>query len=166
MCCFKHCTGFYSATFTILNNCSYTVWPGISAGAGSSLLSTTDFSVQPTESNTIAVPPIWSCRLWGRTLCSQDSPCVTGNCAFSTVECTGSNATPLATLAEFTLNGAGGLDFFDVSLVNGYNLPMTVDPQGGNCTCPRANVDDTRNFTCACASADYLIIFCPTPSPR
>jgi hypothetical protein len=41
------------------------------------------------------------------------------------------------TLAEFTLNGAGGLDFFDVSLVDGYNLPMRVAPQGGtgqNCT--------------------------------
>jgi hypothetical protein len=29
-----------------------------------------------------------------------------------------------ATLAEFTLDGSGGLDFFDVSLVDGYNLPM------------------------------------------
>jgi hypothetical protein len=40
-------------------------------------------------------------------------------------------------LAEFTLNGAGGFDFFDISLVDGYNLPMMVVPQGGtgqNCT--------------------------------
>jgi hypothetical protein len=36
-----------------------------------------------------------------------------------------------ATLVEFTLDGAGGLDFFDVSLVDGYNLPMRVAPRVG-----------------------------------
>ncbi|KAE8655957.1 Pathoproteinsis-related protein 5 [Hibiscus syriacus] len=44
---------------------------------------------------------------------------------------------PPATLAEFTLSGAGGLDFYDVSLVDGYNLPMMVVPHGatgGNCS--------------------------------
>ena len=50
-----------------------------------------------------------------------------------------------ATLAEWTLNGAGGLDFYDVSLVDGYNLPLTVEPQGrsggGNCTATGCEVD-------------------------
>ncbi|KAJ6896886.1 thaumatin-like protein 1b isoform X1 [Populus alba x Populus x berolinensis] len=41
----------------------------------------------------------------------------------------GSGAQPPATLAEFTLNGADGLDFYDVSLVDGYNLPMLVIPK-------------------------------------
>ena len=44
---------------------------------------------------------------------------------------------PPATLAEFTLDGGGGLDFYDVSLVYGYNLPMLVVPKGGtgaNCS--------------------------------
>ncbi|BBH08032.1 Pathogenesis-related thaumatin superfamily protein, partial [Prunus dulcis] len=51
---------------------------------------------------------------------------------------------PPATLAEFTLNGAGGLDFYDVSFVDGYNLPMTVVPEGGtggNCTTTGCEVD-------------------------
>ncbi|KAJ1408787.1 Thaumatin family [Sesbania bispinosa] len=146
---FQYLTGSYSTTFTIVNKCSYTVWPGILSGAGTSPLSTTGFVLQPGESNAIAMPPSWSGRLWGRTLCSQDSTgkfsCVTGDCASSTVECAGGNAAPPATLAEFTLNGAGGLDFFDVSLVDGYNLPMTVEPQGGtgagNCTTTGCVVD-------------------------
>ena len=37
--------------------------------------------------------------------------------------------TPPATLAEFTLNGAGDQDFYDVSLVDGYNIQMTIKPK-------------------------------------
>lgn len=128
-------TGVYSTTFTIINKCSYTVWPGILSGAGTAQLSTTGFVLQPGQSNTMDLPTGWSGRLWGRTLCSQDPAgkftCVTGDCGSSTLECAGAGGIPPATLAEFTLNGAGGLDFYDVSLVDGYNLPMTVVPQGG-----------------------------------
>ncbi|XP_028774601.1 thaumatin-like protein 1b [Neltuma alba] len=142
-------TGSYSATFTIVNKCSYPVWPGILSGAGTPQLSTTGFVLQPAESNAITAPAGWSGRLWGRTLCSQDSTgkfsCVTGDCGSSGVECGGGGAAPPATLAEFTLNGAGGMDFYDVSLVDGYNLPMTVEPQGGagggNCTSTGCVVD-------------------------
>jgi hypothetical protein len=45
------------------------------------------------------------------------------------LQCAGSGAKPPATLAKFTLNGADGLDFYDVSLVDGYNLPMLVLPK-------------------------------------
>ncbi|XP_027362420.1 thaumatin-like protein 1 [Abrus precatorius] len=235
---FQFLAGSYSTTFTIVNKCSYTVWPGILSGAGTSPLSTTGFVLQPGESNVIQMPPAWSGRLWGRTHCSQDATgnfsCVTGDCGSSTVECAGGNAAPPATLAEFTLNGAGGMDFFDVSLVDGYNLPMIVEPQGGtgagNCTttgcvvdlnaacptelkvmgggdgvacksaceafgdpqyccsgayatpdtckpssysqffksaCPRAYsyAYDDGSSTFTCASADYTITFCPSPSP-
>ncbi|KAK7262961.1 hypothetical protein RJT34_30544 [Clitoria ternatea] len=133
--------GLNSATFTIVNKCNYTVWPGILSGAGTAQLATTGFALQPGESNTVAVPTAWSGRLWGRTLCSTDPngkfSCITGDCGSSAVECDGGGADPPATLAEFTLNGAGGMDFYDVSLVDGYNLPMKVEPQGGgggNCT--------------------------------
>nr|XP_023921933.1 thaumatin-like protein 1 [Quercus suber]POE98566.1 thaumatin-like protein 1 [Quercus suber] len=135
-------SGVYSATFTIINKCSYTVWPGILSNAGTAQLSTTGFTLQPGESNTVDIPASWSGRLWGRTYCTQDSTtgkfsCVTGDCGSSTLECSGGGAAPPATLAEFTLNGYNGLDFYDVSLVDGYNLPMTIVPQGGtegNCT--------------------------------
>ncbi|XP_024032884.1 thaumatin-like protein 1 [Morus notabilis] len=234
---FQLFAGVYSATFTITNECSYTVWPGILSGAGTAQLSTTGFALQPGQSNTLDIPSAWSGRLWGRTLCSQNATgkftCVTGDCGSSRVECAGTGAIPPATLAEFTLNGANGLDFYDVSLVDGYNLPMMVVPQGGtgagNCTatgcvedlnpscpselkvvqsdegvacrsaceafgdpqyccsgaygtpdackpsaysqffksaCPRAYSyaydDGTSTFTCA--SANYVITFCPSPS--
>ncbi|XP_019422884.1 PREDICTED: thaumatin-like protein 1b [Lupinus angustifolius] len=147
---FQFLKGSYSTTFNIVNKCSYTVWPGILTGGGTPPPSTTGFALAPGDSNTIAIPTAWSGRVWGRTLCSQDSitgkfSCITADCSSTTVECAGSGATPPATLAEFTLNGAGGLDFFDVSLVDGYNLPMMVEPQGGtgagNCTATGCAVD-------------------------
>ncbi|XP_061376472.1 thaumatin-like protein 1b [Gastrolobium bilobum] len=235
---FQFLTGSNSATFTIVNKCSYPVWPGILTGAGTTQLATTGFALQPGGSNAVAAPTAWSGRLWGRTLCSTDSTgkfsCVTGDCGSSVVECNGAGGALPATLAEFTLNGAGGMDFYDVSLVDGYNLPMTVEPHGlgGNCTatgcavdlnkgcptelkvmtasnesvacksaceafgdpqyccsgaygtpqtckpssysqffksaCPRAYSyaydDGTSTFTCA--SADYLITFCPANSKK
>lgn len=134
-------SGAFSATFTIVNQCSHPVWPGILSNAGTEQLSTTGFALQLGESSTLSLPASWSGRLWGRTLCATDSAgkfsCSTGDCGSGTLECSGGGAAPPATLAEFTLNGAGGLDFYDVSLVDGYNLPMSVAPQGGtggNCT--------------------------------
>ncbi|XP_031404359.1 pathogenesis-related thaumatin-like protein 3.5 isoform X1 [Punica granatum] len=134
--------GVEPTTFTIVNKCDYTVWPGILANAGEPALSTTGFSLQKGESRAISPPSGWGGRFWGRTRCTADSgsgkfSCLTGDCGSNKLECSGGGATPPATLAEFKLDGDGGLDFFDVSLVDGYNLPMLVVPQGGsgaNCT--------------------------------
>ncbi|KAL0332747.1 UNVERIFIED_CONTAM: Thaumatin-like protein 1 [Sesamum calycinum] len=134
---------WFPATFTFVNQCGYTVWPGLLSSAGSPQLSTTGFALNSGDSIPVSAPASWSGRMWGRTVCSQDSvsgrfTCLTGDCGSGTPECGGGGAAPPATLAEFTLNGAGGLDFYDVSLVDGYNLPMLVTPQGGtgggNCT--------------------------------
>ncbi|RYR51176.1 hypothetical protein Ahy_A06g026215 isoform A [Arachis hypogaea] len=135
-------SGVMATTFTLVNKCDYTVWPGILSNAGVSPLSTTGFVLQPGQSTPVTAAAGWGGRFWGRTLCSQDSTgkfsCVTGDCGSGKLECSGNGATPPATLAEFTLDGSGGLDFFDVSLVDGYNVPMLVAPSGGsgagNCT--------------------------------
>ncbi|KAJ6836223.1 thaumatin-like protein 1b [Iris pallida] len=125
------------STFTITNNCDYTVWPGLLSGAGTAPLQSTGFALAKGESQSLAVPAAWSGRLWGRTLCSTDAAgrfsCATGDCGSSSVQCSGSGAAPPATLAEFTLDGSGGMDFYDVSLVDGYNLPMLVAPAPGSC---------------------------------
>lgn len=141
-------SGALSATFTMTNNCRYTVWPGILSGAGTDPLDTTGFALKKDESKAISVPTSWSGRLWGRTACAEDSTgkftCLTGDCGSGKIECAG-GAAPPATLAEFTLNGANGLDFYDVSLVDGYNLPMLVVPHGGgsdgNCSTTGCVVD-------------------------
>lgn len=124
-----------------MNKCAFTVWPGILSNAGIAPLSTTGFSLQTGGSKVIDAPSSWGGRFWGRTHCSVNSTgkfsCATGDCGSGEVECEGSGATPPATLAEFTLDGDAGMDFYDVSLVDGYNLPMLVVPQGGsgaNCT--------------------------------
>jgi hypothetical protein len=129
--------GAVSTTFTLINSCGYTVWPSLLPSADSPPLSTTGFALGPGESRPVDAPAGWSGRIWGRTLCATDPgsgkfACATGECGSGTVECAGGGAAPPATLAEFTLNGAGGSDFYDVSLVDGSNLPVAVVPQGGS----------------------------------
>ncbi|XP_047083961.1 thaumatin-like protein 1b [Lolium rigidum] len=116
------------------NNCGHTVWPGLLSGAGTAPLSTTGFALAQGASATVDAPTGWSGRMWARTLCSEDATgkftCATGDCGSGALQCNGGGAAPPASLAEFTLDGSGGMDFFDVSLVDGYNLPMLVTPQG------------------------------------
>ncbi|XP_021755289.1 thaumatin-like protein 1b [Chenopodium quinoa] len=131
-----------AVTFTITNNCDYTVWPGILSNAGVAPLSTTGFALQKGETRTVNPPSGWGGRFWGRTFCSTDQKtgkftCLTGDCGSGKIDCSGAGALPPATLAEFTLEGADGMDFYDVSLVDGYNIAMLVAPRGGggpNCS--------------------------------
>lgn len=114
-----------ASTFTITNNCGYTVWPGLLSSAGMAPLETTGFILNPGESRAVNAPATWSGRIWGRTYCSTDPnsgrfTCSTGDCGSGTVECSGGGADPPASLAEFTLAGSGNNDFYDVSLVDGY----------------------------------------------
>lgn len=124
------------ATLSITNNCPFPIWPGLLSNAGTEPLSATGFLLNSGESRPLEAPSSWSGRLWGRTLCSDDPStgrfsCASADCGSGTVDCSGGGAAPPATLAEFTLNGSGGTDFFDVSLVDGYNLPLVVVPEGG-----------------------------------
>uniref|UniRef100_A0ACD5ZGU4 Uncharacterized protein n=1 Tax=Avena sativa TaxID=4498 RepID=A0ACD5ZGU4_AVESA len=128
-----------AATFTFVNRCGDTVWPGALSNAGTARLATTGFELPPGASRAVPAPSSWSGRLWARTGCAQDAAtgrlvCATGDCGSGAAECAGAGASPPATLAEFTLGGAGGgLDFYDVSLVDGYNLPVLVEPSAGTC---------------------------------
>uniref|UniRef100_A0A0D6R3R4 Thaumatin-like protein n=1 Tax=Araucaria cunninghamii TaxID=56994 RepID=A0A0D6R3R4_ARACU len=140
-----------ASTFTLINSCDYTVWPGILAGAGTSPLSTTGFELSAGESRAVDAPEGWSGRLWGRTLCTFDADghgkCATGDCGGS-LECKGNNAAPPATLAEFTLGKDTLPDFYDVSLVDGYNLPMIVAAKGGTGTCSTTGCVTDLNLSC------------------
>ncbi|CAN8234546.1 unnamed protein product [Cochlearia groenlandica] len=141
-------SGVRSTSFIMENKCDYTVWPGLLSNAGVPPLPTTGFVLHKGESRVINAPASWGGRFWGRTHCSTDADgkfaCGSGDCGSGKLECSGSGATPPATLAEFTLDGSGGLDFYDVSLVDGYNVPMLVAPQGGsgqNCSTTGCVVD-------------------------
>ncbi|KAK4424069.1 Thaumatin-like protein 1 [Sesamum alatum] len=140
----------FGAKFTFVNKCDYTVWPGILANAGSPKLGSTGFELPRDSSRTFVAPAGWSGRFWGRTGCKfsdESGSCQTGDCGSGQEECNGSGAAPPATLAEFTL-GTGGLDFYDVSLVDGYNLPMIVEATGGTGMCASTGCVTDLNRVC------------------
>ncbi|XP_058098893.1 thaumatin-like protein 1b isoform X2 [Magnolia sinica] len=143
-------SGVLSASFTITNNCTYTVWPGASTQRGEAP-SPTGFVLQRGESKALSIPNGWNGRFWGRTHCSVDPlgnfVCGTGDCGSGKLECNDNAARPV-TLVEFALNGFAGLDFYDVSLVDGFNLPVLVVPQGGNGSCRSTGCVGDLNAAC------------------
>ncbi|GKV40870.1 hypothetical protein SLEP1_g48468 [Rubroshorea leprosula] len=142
-------SGIHSATLTVKNNCPYTIWPATQTGGGAAQLSNTGFELVSQNSATLDTPASWSSgKLWARTQCSSDSSgrftCATADCGSGQVECNGAGEVPPASLAEFTLGSADGTDTYDISLVNGFNLPVSITPQGGsgqNCTTTNCGVD-------------------------
>ncbi|KAK4802554.1 hypothetical protein SAY86_000757 [Trapa natans] len=130
-------------TFTIVNNCKETVWPGITHGEN---FKGSGFALKPGQSAVYTAPATWGGRIWGRTGCSFDSngngTCQTGSCG-SSLNCT-TPGSPPASIAEFTL---GDVDYYDVSLVDGFNLPVIIIPLKGkqNCTTVGCDGDLRRN---------------------
>ncbi|CAL4956126.1 unnamed protein product [Urochloa decumbens] len=170
-----------AALFTITNNCSFTVWPAaIPIGGGTQLDHGQAWSLDvPNGTSNMS---LW--RLWGRTGCSFTRGrgiCQTGDCAGS-LSCSVSGRPP-STLAEFS--SVGTTDFFDISIVDGFNLPINFLPDKGGPGCskgPRClgNTtlqcsdaftkpnDDNKTFTCP-RGTNYQLVFCPlmdlTPMP-
>ncbi|WOK99197.1 hypothetical protein Cni_G07909 [Canna indica] len=121
------------ATFTLKNSCPYTIWPGVLSGNGVAVLGGGGFELPPNASASFVAPPGWSGRFWARTRClfgssSAKGSCATGDCG-GALRCAVGGAPPV-TLAEFTLGDGGGgtMDFYDVSLVDGYNVGIGVRP--------------------------------------
>ncbi|XP_027332296.1 pathogenesis-related protein 5-like [Abrus precatorius] len=142
-----------SATvFTIRNQCSYTIWPGTLSGNGAAILGSGGFSLAPGASVQLTAPSGWSGRFWARTGCNFDGAgngqCATGDCAGG-LRCTGGGVPPV-TLAEFTIgsSGNGNKDFYDVSLVDGYNVEMGVRATGGTGDCQYAGCVADLNGLC------------------
>lgn len=74
----------------------------------------------------VTAPAGWAGRFWARTYCDVNTKhCLTGDCG-NRLECGGNGGAPPASLVEITLNGYGGMDFYDISLVDGFNLPLSV----------------------------------------
>ncbi|HET6346414.1 MAG TPA: thaumatin family protein, partial [Myxococcota bacterium] len=92
----------------------------------------------------------WSGRLWGRTGCTFDGDgagaCATGDCG-GQLQCAVGGQSP-ATLAEFTFAGAGQQTFYDVSLVDGFNVPMQIEGGGASASCPVTGCPADVNAAC------------------
>jgi hypothetical protein len=151
-------------TFTIVNQCGQTVW--------ADALPTTTFpgtyvEMPPGYSFQVGVDGGWSGRIWGKTGCTTTGTKLT--CA--------SDALP-ASLAELTLTtSATGLDFYDVSLVDGFNLPIELIAEGHtpdaahpydcgdpgcavnlNATCPQPLQDVVGGAVLACANDECKVL--------
>jgi len=141
--------GANSAVFTLINKCSYAVWPAALTTSTNTTLSTTGLILKSGKTSIVTAPDTWSGHFWGRTDCNIDSvtgkfSCVTGNCRSGKLACNGKGPEQPTTLAQFSLSGEGGLDFYNVSVVDGFNVPILVVPVGGsgeNCSSTGCPVD-------------------------
>eukprot|EP01018_Ginkgo_biloba_P023084 Gb_07674 [translate_table: standard] len=120
--------GVGAATFDVRNQCPYTVWAAGNPGGGKRL--------DPGQSWTVQVPAgTIGARFWGRTGCNFDGSgrgsCKTGDCG-GLLNCQGSGQVP-ATLAEYSLNQFQNMDFYDISLVDGFNLRLSMLPSNSQC---------------------------------
>ncbi|QDS74096.1 hypothetical protein FKW77_009650 [Venturia effusa] len=131
----------------VTNNCRDTVWPGLFTSNGSGPEST-GFELSAGSSRNLSVLSDWNGRIWGRTNCTFNGDrvgsCGTGACGTS-LECSATGET--ATLAEFNLQAHANQSFYDISLVDGYNLPMAIQiiPTNGTSVPP----SNETNLICA-----------------
>ncbi|KAL5977053.1 hypothetical protein ACLOJK_021392 [Asimina triloba] len=119
-------TPTHAATFEIRNQCPYTVWAGAVPGGGRRLDSGQSWTIS-------ANPGVTQARIWPRTGCNFDANgngrCETGDCG-GVLECRGYGQPP-NTLAEYALKQFADLDYVDISLVDGFNVPMEFSAVSG-----------------------------------
>ncbi|PSN38884.1 Thaumatin-like protein [Blattella germanica] len=119
----------YPKRFDFINSHGSTVWIGTLGNSGKPSPNNGGFQLDVGKLETVMTDDDWAGRFWVRTGCSFDENgnghCETGDCG-NKLECAGAAGEPPATLVEFTLNGAGGQDFYDVSLVDGFNVGIQV----------------------------------------
>ncbi|KAL1815643.1 hypothetical protein ACET3Z_018217 [Daucus carota] len=131
-------------TFTLVNKCNETIWPAITPAEG---FGSGGFPLKPTGSRVLQASVGWSGQIWGRTGCHFDKNgkgmCQTGRCGKS-LDCKDTGKTP-ATFAEFTLSTP---DFYDVSLVDGFNLPISVKTIHGKGNCSTAGCNGDLRASC------------------
>ncbi|CAN6293597.1 unnamed protein product [Urochloa humidicola] len=128
--------------FHVANRCPFPVWPASAPNTGHPVLAGGGFLVPPGKSRRVVAPASWNGRFWARTGCNftangmGTAACLTGDCE-GRLACNGSVGAPPATLVEVSLHADPSKgSSYDVSLVDGYNLPVSVaaKPDGtGKC---------------------------------
>jgi hypothetical protein len=143
-------------TITLVNRLDQTIWPAIAADPKHPV-EATGWVLRPGASLSFSIPDHWDVRLWARTGCSFDAAgnghCLSGDCG--RFQCGSTWGEFPSTLAEFNLNAWNGMDFYDVSLVEGNNLPMWINSYGGSSRdkidangCSAAGCTRDANATC------------------
>jgi hypothetical protein len=142
---------------TFVNAVQQTIWVAAAEQTATPALATTGWVLPAGRSLTITVPDHWNGRIWGRTGCVFDAAgtghCQTGDCG-GRFQC-GQYGTIPATLAEFNLNSWDNLDFYDVSMVDGSNLPLYINITHG------ATKDPISAAGCSAAGCTRPVV-CPS----
>ena len=142
--------------FSITNNCSYTVWPATTPVGGG--LELTSGGAQAARLIVAAAGHVKQLIV---VACFPARRAVEPQTTVA--------------LAEFTIGGA--TDFLDLTMIDGFNLPMALLPakEGPECRmvlrcegnsnsqCPDAFMtptDSTKTHTCP-GNTDYEVVFCP-----
>ncbi len=180
----------HATRFDITNNCNFTIWAATLAHCGNIFAGGKQINPGGTWSLEVS-PGTQAGSIWARTGCSFNGSghgsCQTGDCG-GVLQCQDDGAPP-RTLASYWLNE--DKDFFEISLVEGYNVPMEFSPTSNGCTggikctadingqCPRelkapggcnnpCTVFKTNQYCCnsgSCGPTNYSTIFskwCPT----
>ena len=136
-------------TITLRNQCNQPIWPAFYTGntANGVPQGDTGFMMNAGDVHPLYVPDSWAAaRIWARNDCDfskQDvQACASGSC-IGGLACTQPGIPPV-TLAEFTL-AQGGQDNYDVSNVDGSNLPVNIVPSDGSCATGSCAVDLNAN---------------------
>ncbi|TVU31034.1 hypothetical protein EJB05_22699 [Eragrostis curvula] len=140
--------------FHVANRCPFPVWPATAPNTGHPVLADGGFFLPPGKAKRVAAPATWNGRFWARTGCNftannANGACLTGDCE-GRLACNGSIGLPPATLVEVSLHeDASKGSSYDVSLVDGYNLPVAVStkPAAGS-KCAIAGCAKDVNAVC------------------
>ncbi|KAF3955254.1 hypothetical protein CMV_019501 [Castanea mollissima] len=117
-------------TLYVQNKCPFPIWPATAPNAGNPVIADGGFYLPSGQTQRIYAPLTWSGRIWARTGCKFNSnwnpTCETGDCD-GRLACNGLIGTPPVTLVEVAFQeDQGKPSFYDVSLVDGYNIPVAV----------------------------------------
>jgi len=130
----------------VKNSCDFPVYPAIYTRTGDISPNSNGWTQAPETVYKFTTSDGWIGRLWGRTNCNftnnalQD--CETGYC-IGGESCTETGVPP-ATLAEFNLEN--DQDYYDVSNVDGFNLPILLTPF--NSSCKIGSCSENINLVC------------------
>ncbi|KAF2303171.1 hypothetical protein GH714_014341 [Hevea brasiliensis] len=150
-----NCSSKVGEQLIIVNNCNESIWPGMLGGAGHPTPKDGGFHLGSGEEVVLDLPQKWSGRIWGRQGCYFDNngkgSCDTGDCS-GLLHCQGNGGVPPSTMVEMTLGSSTSpLHFYDVSLVDGFNLPVSMAPVGGGIGCGVASCEVDLNICCPSA---------------
>ncbi|WP_433182639.1 thaumatin family protein [Actinoallomurus sp. CA-150999] len=147
-------------TVTFVNRTGETLWIGSTVNADGSVNFAHLPTLRPGQSATVTIPETrapghWRGKFFARQGCTGTSGvnfhCRVGDCGVFADHCT--TGEQPAGLAEFNFDSADRLaPWYDVSYVNAFSLPITIDPV--NATAPCGSAGCPQNLLPYCPAED------------